>query len=266
MIASLGMYDAPWLRPANDRLWQVVAARLRANGWDDVPDDLTRGGDLHDLWHQPDLLLAQTCGYPLVGELKGQVCLLATPCYDAQGCDGAYHRSAILVRTDDPARSVADLRGRRVGVNDMRSNSGMNLLRAAVAPFAGGRSFFGSVRITGGHASSFAALLSGAVDVAAIDCVTLAQLRARHPQQADRLRIVGWTDRSPGLPLVMANALADRRAEVMAALDHAMGDLMAQPALAALGITGFRTLGWDDYAVVDAMERRAVDLGYPHLN
>lgn len=266
MIASLGMYDPPWLHAANDGLWQVIAKGLRAAGLDDVPDALTRDMDLHAIWRTPDLLLAQTCGYPLISELEGHVSLLATPCYDAQGCEGAHHRAAILVRADDPAASIADLRGRRVGVNDMRSNSGMNLLRGAVAPFAEGASFFGSVRVTGAHARSFTALLSGAIDVAALDCVTLAQLRARHPQQADRLRILAWTDAVPGLPLIISAAHADRIEPVRAALDQAVRDPIAQPALRALGVKGFSALDWDDYAVIGAIERRAVERGYPTLN
>lgn len=45
-----------------------------------------------------------------------------------------FGQSAIVVRADHPAETLAELRGSRWVVNEAASNSGMNLLRAAVAP------------------------------------------------------------------------------------------------------------------------------------
>jgi ABC-type phosphate/phosphonate transport system substrate-binding protein len=259
------MYDLPWLHTANDDLWRVVAACLTANGIDDVPKCLTRNVDLHALWRSPDLLLAQTCGYPLMCELEGHAVLLATPHYIAEGCEGPYHRSAILVRADDPAVDIADLKGRRAGINDRRSNSGMNLLRDAVAPHADGATFFASVQVTGSHADSFTALLTGAIDVAAIDCVTLAHLRSRYPQQAAQLRILAWTRAVPGLPLILSMAHAHHREQLLMALRHASVDPIGQASLHALRIQGFLALSWEDYAIIRMIEQRAIDSGYPVL-
>jgi hypothetical protein len=49
------------------------------------------------------------------------------------------------------ATSLDDLRGGRCAVNDLGSNSGMNLLRAEIAPLANGKAFFKSVLVTGSH-------------------------------------------------------------------------------------------------------------------
>ncbi|MGG2305100.1 phosphate ABC transporter substrate-binding protein, partial [Salmonella enterica] len=82
-----------------------------------APATLTRDRPLPAIWTAPDLLLAQTCGYPLTMDLREGVRLVATPLYDAPGCAGAWHRSAIVVRADDPAQALAACRGYRVAVN-----------------------------------------------------------------------------------------------------------------------------------------------------
>lgn len=85
MIASLAMYDLPWLKAANDRLWSEIAVRLRDLGVPDVPERLERNMDLEDVWRSPRLLLGQTCGYPLMSDLRETVQLVATPHYRAEG-------------------------------------------------------------------------------------------------------------------------------------------------------------------------------------
>lgn len=266
MIASLAMYDLPWLRPANDRLWTAVARRLRDAGIAGVPDELTREADLDDLWQSRSLLLAQTCGYPLMTELRETVQIVATPRYAAEGCSGPAHRAAIVVRADHPARELGGLRGTRAGVNSQRSNSGMNLLRAAVAPLAGGRPFFERVIVTGSHARSLAGLLSGRVDVASIDAVTFAHLRTRYPRHAARIRILQWTAATPGLPLVTAASTPARTlAALREALDAAASDPDLRGTLDALRLEGYERLDIDDYRPVLALEAEAASRAYPAL-
>ncbi|HEX7853674.1 MAG TPA: PhnD/SsuA/transferrin family substrate-binding protein [Sphingobium sp.] len=266
MIASLPMYDLPWLRSANDRLWSRLAQGLRDRGIQDVPATLHRGGDLEDDWTSPSLLLGQTCGYPLVTQLRETVQLVATPHYDAEGCEGPFHRAAIVVRRDDPARSLHGLRGKRAGVNGAHSNSGMNLFRAAIAAIADGPQFFGSVTITGSHVRSVSAILSGRVDVASIDAVTLALLRDRYPRHADEIRVLDWTAASPSLPLITS---AHSPHAIVTALRDELEDLPGDPdARATFGpqrITGFSTLQLADYRPILAIEQQAIERGYPVL-
>lgn len=264
--ASLGMYDLPWLRPANDALWTNVAERLRAAGIGGVPDRLDRGRTLDSIWRDPDLLLAQTCGYPLVTAFAGRLRPVATPVHDLPGCDGWHHRSFVVVRAEEPAAGLADLRGRALAVNGPDSNSGMNLLRAAVAPLALGRPFFSRVITTGAHLESLAAVAAGAADVAAIDCVTHGLVARHRPDRLDGLRVLTATAAVPGLPLVTRAAAAP--AEVAAlreALDAALADPASADARAALGLAGFVTLPADAYDEVAELERSAAALGYPAL-
>jgi len=265
-VAALPMYDFPELREATDALWGAIAARLRDQGVA-APDSLLRGRAIEDVWTDPALLLAQSCGYPLVTRLEGRVSLVATPCYSAPGCEGALYRSAIVVREGERAATLAELRGRRCAVNDPASNSGMNVLRAAIAPLAGGECrFFGGVILTGAHEASVRAVAGGEADVAAIDCVTWAHLRALRPAETRGLRVLGWTEATPGLPLITSLATGDA---TLAALRQALTGVEADPALtparAALRIDGFMVLKLSAYDRILALQRQAEQAGYPVL-
>ena len=77
-IAGFPMYDFAHLQAANDALWQVVATALRAAGQGDVPPGLDRSRTIDDLWQDPGLVLAQSCGYPLMTSPRGCVRLAGT--------------------------------------------------------------------------------------------------------------------------------------------------------------------------------------------
>jgi len=263
MIASLGMYDPRWLHHANNTLWRAIAARLRAMGIAQVPDHLTRDRSLDTIWSARDCLLAQTCGYPLTTRLGDAVTVVATPIYHAEGCDGAWHRSALVVRDDDPATDLADLAGRTAAINAPDSNTGMNLLRAAVAPLAQAGRFFGNVIETGGHARSVYAIIAGRADIAAIDAVTLALLRDRYPAIDRRIRVLGWTAATPGLPLI--TGVRHHVTALRTALGEVMADAALAPTLGALRIAGMTVIGRSAYDAVSALENDAIDAGYPVL-
>jgi ABC-type phosphate/phosphonate transport system substrate-binding protein len=260
------MYDLPELEAANEKLWAAIAERLRAKGVGDVPEQLTRTGALEAIWTDPNLLLAQTCGYPLVASLGERVRVVATPRYSAPGCDGALYRSALVVRAGDRASGLADLRGRRAAVNDLASNSGMNLFRIEVAPLAQGAPFFEAVTITGAHAASVEAVAAGEADVAAIDCVTWGHLQRLRPRTTNCLRILSWTMSAPGLPLIAA---ATMDAEVITALRQALAEVARDPKLVdvreTLLLDGFETLAEGAYEAILALERDAIAQGYPIL-
>lgn len=265
-IASLAMYDWPELQTANDALWSVIVERLAARGLADIPQRLVRDADLERVWTSPSLLLAQTCGYPLLTRLKGHVQLVATPRYRAPGCEGPFRRSAIVVQAQAPGERLADLRGARCALNDRTSDSGMNLFRSAVAPLANGARFFSQVIVTGSHLASAEAVALGAADVAALDAVSLAHLRRLRPQLAQRLRVLQWTTRTPGLPLITA---ANTPPAMLAALRDALMDVARDPRLTqargALLLEGFTALPLRYYRLTEHLEEQAAALGYPQL-
>jgi ABC-type phosphate/phosphonate transport system substrate-binding protein len=258
-LAALPMYDLPAVRWATDALWAALAATLPG-----APATLTRDRPAEAIWTDPDLLLAQTCGYPLVTTLAGKVQVVATPCYEAPGCEGPLYRSAIIVRRDNPAATLGDLRGRRAAVNSVTSNSGMNLFRREIADLAEGRAFFAETVITGAHVASAEAVTSGHADVAAIDAETWALLAATEPEAVGGLRVLAWTRPAPGLPFITsgrtdaAGLLAIRQALEAVIVDPDLAEVRA-----ALRLGGVAPP--QDYGVILEIEREAAVLGYAEL-
>jgi ABC-type phosphate/phosphonate transport system substrate-binding protein len=203
----------------------------------------------------------------LVTVLADAVQVVATPAYRAPGCEGPFHRSAIIVRASDRATILGDLRGRRCAVNQRTSNTGMNLLRAEVSALAGGRPFFAEVIETGAHAGSVAAVAEGRADVAAIDAVTFELLQRHRPWLTKTVRRLAWTKRSPGLPYITgagrAGGLAALWPLVFAEL---MDDPALQPVLKALLIEQFTPARPKCYRAVQRLENSAARNGYPILH
>lgn len=256
------MYDHPAARWATDALWSALAEALAEAGMR-APGALDRRADYSSVWHEPGLVLSQTCGYPYATALRGRVRLVATPAYRAAGCNGARYSSMLVVRADDPAEKLVELRGRRVACNAADSQSGHNALRAAVAPLAAGGRFFAGRVITGAHGASAEAVAAGAADLCAIDCVSWALLERYEPERIARLRVLGRTESAPGLPLVTGPAApvtAVRSAVVAAMSDPALAD-----ARDALLLDGVEMLTDSDYDTILAMERQAGALGYTAL-
>lgn len=223
--------------------------------------------DLMTLWTRPDLLLSQTCGYPLMRALPDSIELVATPMFDAPGCDGPHYRSVIVVSARAHAAGATTLeacRGLRAAFNDAQSNSGFNAFRHAVAPHARNGRFFGSSINTGSHIASLQALATQQADVAAIDCVTLALVRDTTPALLNGIQVIGMTAPSPGLPLIASSATTrEQRDRLRTALNKAV---TRNPSRArALRLNGFATLTRSDYQSIIALEHAARSLDYATL-
>lgn len=241
------MYDWPEVAGATDALWAALRDALRSAGFD-PPPALARPEDPETSWRDPGLLLGQTCGLPFALGLCGGAELVATPCYSAEGCDGALYRSALVVRRDDPAESLADLHGRRAAINAPHSYSGFAALGARIANIIGTKFRLSEIVDTGGHRASVASVAEGRADIAAIDCVSWELARRYDRDHAAALRVLGWTDPAPGLPLITAGgrSAGERTALRQAALaiyrDRSLADVRD-----ALLIAGAETMGRDAY-------------------
>jgi ABC-type phosphate/phosphonate transport system substrate-binding protein len=229
-VAALPMYDLVELRPATDAWWRGLARAFRRQGVPDVPESLVRRARDARLWRDSSLFFAQICGYPLTHEYAGLLQPVVTPCYRADGCGGADYASLIVVREDDPARRLEDLRGRTAAINGPTSHSGWSVLRAMAAPLAAGGRFFERVVVTGRHAASLAAVGSGKADVAAIDAVTCALLARHRPSSISGIRVLDHSPPAPGLPYVTR---ADATPDLRARLREGLAEALAEPALAA---------------------------------
>ncbi len=230
----------------------------------DTPRRLTRRLDYVETWKHPLLLFGQGCEYPLAKSLADSVKLVATPLYTAPGCGSATYRSAIIVRKKDPAESLEDLRDKRCAVNDVASNSGMNLLRASIAPLARGTRFFDSVLFTGSHLGSMEMVAEGEADVAAIDCVSFAHFERLYPSATAKLRILGWTPSSPSLPFITAAATSDSTLQSLrSSLAAVIADRSLDSVRERLFLGGVDLKPIAGFTEVLRFERSAAELGYP---
>ena len=266
MLASLSMYDFPEVRAATDAWWRGIAAALQDAGIDAVPEALTRDPDI-DVWHSPELLLSQTCGYPLTHALAGVVELVATPGYSADGCSGVDYCSLIVVSDENPAAGLEDLRGAVCAYSRRYSHSGYNALRAAIAPLAGGSAFFSRAVESGGHPLSIELVATGQAQVCAVDCVTHALMAKYNPDALAGTRVMGATEQAPGLPYVTrAGADDDCIGRLRDALQSAFADPRLADARDTLLLTGMQVLGNGAYQRIDDMENAARASGYAEIH
>lgn len=243
MIAALGMYDRAETAPANDRFWALIRDGLRARGVA-APDVLTRGeGAYWPAWTAPDLVLAQTCGFPYRARLHGKVTLIGTPDYGLPGCAPGYYNSVFVVRRDDPRQTVADLRDARFAFNEGLSQSGWAAPQNHAATL--GFRFQPSLQ-SGGHRLSAQAVAEGRADIAAVDALTFALCQRYDPFMAD-LREIGRTQPTPALPFIAALG-ADADAS-FAAIEAAIADLTPDDR-ATLALQGVVRIGAAAYLAV----------------
>lgn len=261
------MYIAPpVVVEAQRRLWAFLRDRLRAAGMRDLPEALDETIAHHEAWLDPRLVFAQTCGFPFVKHLRGRVRLVATPVYEAAGCVGPTMCSVIVVREESAPQSLAACAGSTAAINERGSNSGYNLLRAAVAPYAGGRPFFAEVKETGGHLASLEAVRSGAADLAAIDCITYDLMRRHAPERLQGLHVLAQTPSGPNLPFITRLSTSD---EDVTALRAALKAAIVAPELAnartILGLKDVVLLEESAYDILLQHEQAAIAAGYPDL-
>ena len=156
-----------------------------------------------DVLSSEQLLLGQTCGYPLVTRYRSILQPVSVAEFDVTGCEAAKYSSAIVVSVDSDIRSLVDARGKAVIINSCDSNSGMNMLRAKLDNVRHeGKPFFSQTLLSGSHKKSVEAVAHQAADVASIDCVTLAYLQEAAPELVSKVRVIEYTERSTGLPIV----------------------------------------------------------------
>lgn len=232
-VASLAMYSFAATRPAYEALWDRVRARLPFDApaleWQASPDVVCR---------RDDLLLGQTCGWPLVTELAADVRVVGTfDCSVAGAVDGTY--CSVLVTSGDG--TLAEILGDEPAVAASAPTSLSGWISLQVVARSHGI-VLDAVEWTGSHAASVDAVAAGRAGLASIDAVTWAHL------DVPGLRVVGHGPRVPCLPLVTAGTSSDAMlAELRDALHAAVGEADMAATCAALRIRGFLDRDLSDY-------------------
>ena len=262
--ASLPMYDIPEVRPALDALWSGMASCLRREGVGDVPRSLDHDQPMRELWRDPALLLSQCCGYDLINRHAERLRPIATPHYAAPGCSGRHYTSFVVVAEGSAASRIEDLRGTVCAINGRESHSGMNALRALVAPLNEGGRFFSAVKVSGAHRDSLAMIARGEAALAAIDCVTYALLARHRAAAVAGIRVLCRTAPAPAVPYVARAEISD---EMVERLRSALFAAFAAPDLRAaredLLLDIIEPLAASAYQPVSDLQAFAERCGYP---
>jgi phosphonate transport system substrate-binding protein len=198
------MRIATFLAPRLQPLYEAVARGAGADLVEDATfEDLSTGA----------VDAAFICGLPYVRLRAHGVNLepLAAPVVSGERYGGRpVYFSDVIVRSDDPARSLDDLADRTFALNEDASWSGYG---APLKGFAdAGLDPPSRTILTGSHAASIAAVRSGEAAAAAIDSHLLDLLRADDPSLADvrtLLALGPW----PIQPLVAAPGLGEAERE-----------------------------------------------------
>jgi ABC-type phosphate/phosphonate transport system substrate-binding protein len=243
-LSCLPWYDLHELRSATDALWLRIAENLRASGIKHVPKHLNRSLHYEDQWDSGNLLLGQACGYDVALAFADRLRVVSAPEFDLDGCEGATYRSFVVVREDNPVTSIQDLRGLRCVINTPTSHSGMNVLRALVAPLSEDGYFFKSVEISGAHERSLELLHHQKADVAAIDCITYGLLKRVRPQALEGIRVIHQTNTVAAPPFVTSQNTSEA---TIGALREAIKAALPLPELALISTTPIRLR---DYAPI----------------
>ena len=199
--------------------------------------------------------------------LQDQLRPFCIPLFDVEGCDGKLYSSQFIVADGSPIRSLVDCRGTTVAVNHSDSNSGMNVLRYELAKLGAGPGFFNHVEISGGHWKSIEAIAQGHASVAAIDCVSWQLAMDFMPQICSRIRIIGHSVKTVGLPFVIPHSRY--RPDDCRLYIKALNQALAQAPQASrdrLHLSGFEAVELEHYESILELENYALDAGYAELN
>ncbi|MDP2290843.1 MAG: PhnD/SsuA/transferrin family substrate-binding protein [Actinomycetota bacterium] len=241
-VASLAMYPFAALREATDQLWEAVRRHL---GWGPAAlewDILTP-----DVWFHPELLLAQTCGWPLVTQFADSMGVVGAFDHDVPDAHDGTYRSALVSSIDATLDDLRDRPGVVAAVNGRDSLSGWVSL---VYAWGGVPT---DVIETGAHVESVRAVADRRAHVASIDAVSWALLGDLEPALVEGLHLVGAGPRVPCLPVVVPAARVGHVDALRAAFTAAVAEPDLAGSLAVLRIRGFVPLDLADYLPLRAL-------------
>lgn len=237
------MYPFAHLRDSYDTFWSVLRSHLP--GSIDAPSSLAWEVDPAAAWDSPDLVMGQTCAWPLA---TMQPHLTAIGSFDVVApfaADGRYR--SVLVAS------------KPLGIDHWRADPSTVVARNGDDSLSGWISMqwaWGGVpeRVitTGGHVASMRAVAAGKAHVASIDALSFEFMAESEPTTVGNLHIVGHGPMTPSLPLAAnrAVALVD---EFRGAIAATVCDPRASLACARLRIRGFVPFDDADYQMVRSL-------------
>lgn len=231
------MYSLGGVRSGYQRLWDAVVSEVPS-----LPGTLEWPDDVHATWADDDVVVKQTCGWPLVTRLDRTVRVVGAFEHDVPGAVGHHYRSVIVANR---AGGPADFAAAVPGVNAFDSLSGwVSLVAWSGRPEQSLRS---RAIESGSHVATLRMLRAGDVELASIDAVTFAHVKRHSPALLTGLEVVGEGPLVPTLPVVVPAADHDLVGPIRSAFESAVTSELLADTCRDLRVTGFAALGIDDY-------------------
>ncbi len=249
---EFGMYPFEPVAWAWDALWAAVHEYAP---W--TPPTLTRSGDVHARWNDPDCLVTHVCGLPYVAIHRHDLDVIGAFALDIDRATPNARYQSVLLSPHETTLTELISADTRAVANSADSLSGwISLLKATVGSTG---TWPGKVTFTSAHYESVRRLARREADIACIDAWTLAFITQQEPELFDGLHQVG---RGPSIPtpaIVARSTLGPERvAELRVAFETALVDPILDEAKAALHIANFVALTIDDYLPALALNEPAV--------
>ncbi len=215
----------------------------------------------------PSLWFGHTCGYPLMTRLRDTLTPINVPIFDVAGCDHTRYSSLLIVPENSTVNTLEECQGLCAVINASDSNSGMNVLRHAVATFNQQGKFFSEVKISGSHLQSVTEVANLRADIAAIDCVSYRFIEDTWPELTARVRSIGFTEKTCGLPFVMPKLSADiNNFECITENLNLALSMLDDNRKNWLHLKGFEIVDIGEYQGILDLEISAQEDGYPLLS
>ena len=197
MISSLRMYEFPELQNSLDNYWNLIHNELLSN---DINSPLSLDTSINEqqVWLDPNLVLAQTCGMPYRKFLHEKVTLIGTPDFGLDDCHQGYYNSVFISNINDSRKHLFDFKDAMFTYNMANSQSG---LAAAYTDAKKNDFWFKRRIISGSHQKSCEMVANGKADIACIDSITWRFIE-KYTSLKNQIRIISKTDPTPGLPYI----------------------------------------------------------------
>lgn len=174
--------------------------------------------------------------------------------------------SDVIVHSDSPFRSFADLRGCSWAYNEPYSHSGPGITCHRLVEMGETQDYFGRVIRAGWHEQSIRLVHARKVDASAIDSHVLTLTLHDHPELADGLRIIDSLGPSAIQPVVVASWLEEGlKADLRSVLLEMNADPAAQTVLSGRMVQGFTPIADEDYDSLRSMRSACVAAGVTTL-
>jgi ABC-type phosphate/phosphonate transport system substrate-binding protein len=213
--------------------------------------------------HQ-NLFLGHTCGYPYVTRWYKSHEPVCVPEFEVPGCDGVRYSSVFVTRADSEKSSPDEFRNSIAAINTRDSNSGMNVLRHEIAQYAQGAPYFNTVVISESHLESMNMVIQGKADIAAIDSVTYHFAVGQDLLDASKLKIIGRSRHTTGLPFVISRNIKFDREIIVDAMNSCLENI-PDVHKSFLKIRRFSRVEANDYESIKQLESESRKLGYSKL-